>query len=272
MFIDGDFFEKIADISFGDTYTNMIQPNSDIIINLLKDINRIPILYIDSSRLLNLFVVISSINSEFIIISHNSDLTFNDSLINSIPKNVKRLWCQNYNGLYNEVIKPLPIGLERKIWFTDQKKQDVIDNNSNLIRVKVDTFRNVYMNFSTQTNTIRNKWYDFLKDKDFIHTEMLGNGNDYNYYISKLVKYKFAISPPGNGIDCHRNWECLYLGVIPIIHRSNFTENMFLDMNVVLVDSYKDITKELLDNYEGSTFSEKLSTEYWEKIIKEDVK
>ena len=33
----------------------------------------------------------------------------------------------------------------------------------------------------------------------------------------KLSYYKFAICPEGNGVDCHRIWECIYLGVVPII-------------------------------------------------------
>ena len=38
--------------------------------------------------------------------------------------------------------------------------------------------------------------------------------------MSELSSYKFALSPEGNGIDCHRTWECLYLGVIPIVKKS----------------------------------------------------
>jgi len=32
-----------------------------------------------------------------------------------------------------------------------------------------------------------------------------------------LASFKFAICPEGNGIDCHRIWECFYLKVIPIV-------------------------------------------------------
>ena len=30
------------------------------------------------------------------------------------------------------------------------------------------------------------------------------------------TEYKFAFSPPGNGINCHQTWEMLLLGVIPM--------------------------------------------------------
>ena len=30
-------------------------------------------------------------------------------------------------------------------------------------------------------------------------------------------KYRFGVSPRGNGLDCHRTWEMLYFGMIPIV-------------------------------------------------------
>ena len=42
-------------------------------------------------------------------------------------------------------------------------------------------------------------------------------GLGYEAYVNELASHHFCICPPGNGLDCHRIWECLYLGVIPII-------------------------------------------------------
>jgi hypothetical protein len=36
-------------------------------------------------------------------------------------------------------------------------------------------------------------------------------------YRKKLSMSKFVISPPGNGIDCHRTWESMYFGAVPIV-------------------------------------------------------
>ena len=36
-------------------------------------------------------------------------------------------------------------------------------------------------------------------------------------YLKKLSGYMFVVSPPGNSEDCHRTWEALYLGVVPIV-------------------------------------------------------
>ena len=38
-------------------------------------------------------------------------------------------------------------------------------------------------------------------------------------YFETLPSYKFVISPEGNGIDCHRHYEALMAGCIPIMER-----------------------------------------------------
>ena len=69
-------------------------------------------------------------------------------------------------------------------------------------------------------------------------------------YLQKLSQYKYAICPPGNGIDCHRLWECLYLGVIPILLRSIFSEKISKSFQVVLLDDWDDFNaQELLEKY-----------------------
>ena len=268
MFIDGDFFESLADFSYGDHYTKKYTPSVPHLEQLHNQLNRTLLLFINTERILELLDIVRLYKKEVIIITHNSDIILNDSIIKHIPSNCIRLWSQNYNGSINDKIKPLPIGLERKRWFPEQKKQEVIESNiGKLIKKDIHT----YMNFDTKTNPIRKQWFESLKDKKFVKVEMLGNGKDYNGYINNLKRSRFVLSPPGNGIDCHRNWECLYLGVIPIIQRSNFTIQMFSDLNVILIDNISEITEEKLNEYNPKTNNEKLDTNYWETIIKKDI-
>jgi hypothetical protein len=134
--------------------------------------------------------------------------------------------------------------------------------NTNIKRDKL-----VYMNFNPNTNPERNKIFNLLKDK--VDYEMIGNGGDYSNYLRKLKEYKYIISPPGNGIDCHRNWEAIYCGCIPIVLDSYFTRNVYSDMNVFVAGSYN----ELLNNYQYNqynTLHDNMSCEYWKKIILKD--
>ena len=80
-------------------------------------------------------------------------------------------------------------------------------------------------------------------------------------------KYAFVASPHGNGLDCHRTWEALVLGCIPIV-RSSAIDYLFDDLPALIVQDWKDITKELLENtiheYKNKTFNyDKLTFKYW---------
>ena len=63
---------------------------------------------------------------------------------------------------------------------------------------------------------------------------------------AKQAKYAFVVSPYGGGPDCHRTWEALALGCIPIV-KSCGLDPLFADLPVLLVKSWGDVTQELLD-------------------------
>lgn len=238
-FIDGDYFESLSDYSFGDMYsTNLSQPSYQILQGLFDKYQN-PILFIETHRLGLLFRELQNFpNNRCRIIAHNSDATFGEDLLRHLPDNVDKLWCQNYNYVETDRLKSLPIGLERVRWFPEQKKQELLYN---IIQEEVERTELVYMNFNPGTNPIRKQIYDSLKDKDFINIEMVGNGGDYKNYLMNLKKHKFVISPPGNGIDCHRNWEAIYCGCIPIVLDSYFIKNVTKDLDILSVSTYQEL-------------------------------
>jgi hypothetical protein len=86
------------------------------------------------------------------------------------------------------------------------------------------------------------------------------------------IKYAFVASPFGYGIDCHRTWEALALGCIPIIKRSGLA-TLFDGMPVLVVNEWKDITEELLQSTlrmyadQKSWEHPKMRLEYWVRQI-----
>lgn len=60
-------------------------------------------------------------------------------------------------------------------------------------------------------------------------------------------QYAFVASPAGGGLDCHRTWEALALGCIPIIKSSQIDE-LFEGLPVLIVKSWTEINIELLKN------------------------
>lgn len=77
-------------------------------------------------------------------------------------------------------------------------------------------------------------------------------------YFSELPNYKFVISPEGNGIDCHRHYEALLAGCIPIIERNPRIAEKYKGCPVLYTDDYSEITEDyLLKVYEemkGQTY------------------
>jgi hypothetical protein len=151
------------------------------------------------------------------------------------------------------------------------------------------------INFSPHTNNIRKllvdkakgPWKDFctfmpgfpcLNDywrHSFIERQIRITETNPEYY-KEISKFKFVLSPPGAGIDCHRTWEVLYLGCIPIVESSTINE-LYEDLPVLVVAKWDDISKEFLERkYEeikikrekGEYNMDKLYIQYWLNLIK----
>lgn len=87
----------------------------------------------------------------------------------------------------------------------------------------------------------------------------------------EMLNYKFIFSPRGYGEDCHRTWECLYLGIIPII-KSSLLDDIYKDLPVLIVDDFELINDNILNDYYNNLkikkFNyEKLYLEYWTKNL-----
>ncbi len=51
----------------------------------------------------------------------------------------------------------------------------------------------------------------------------------------------FTLSPAGAGLDCHRTWEALLLGSIPVVLRTPH-DDLFARLPVVIVDDWSEVT------------------------------
>lgn len=86
------------------------------------------------------------------------------------------------------------------------------------------------------------------------------------------LEYAFVISPPGNGLDCHRTWEALALGCIAITQKNpndkgqTLLDLLYNSLPILTVHSYSDITAQLLGiglTERSCVSSEKLQLSYW---------
>jgi hypothetical protein len=70
---------------------------------------------------------------------------------------------------------------------------------------------------------------------------------DSNSYFETLPNYKFVISPEGNGIDCHRHYEALMSGCIPIIEENELIKEKYKDCPILYTKDYSEITETYLE-------------------------
>ena len=99
-------------------------------------------------------------------------------------------------------------------------------------------------------------------------------------YVSRMAaiyhrnsRFRFHLSPPGNGLDCHRTWEALYLGVVPVI-KSGPLDRLFDDTPAWIVHSWDELTEESMEARWQQTMQrwygqqvERLHFHYWRKVV-----
>jgi hypothetical protein len=62
---------------------------------------------------------------------------------------------------------------------------------------------------------------------------------------SRQAEFLFVLSPEGVGLDCHRTWEALLLGCVPIVRR-NSVSVLFDRLPVLIVDDWSEVRRERL--------------------------
>jgi hypothetical protein len=86
-------------------------------------------------------------------------------------------------------------------------------------------------------------------------------------YKEELLDHKFILCPRGNGVDTHRMWEALYCGVIPVVQRSHVHAGIEGKLPVLFVDSYQDVTEDLLlsvyHEYKNKTWNMNMLAVSW---------
>ena len=182
-----------------------------------------------------LYDKLSEFRNPFRLVLHNSDDEFGEKQLKylDIP-NCKKIYTQNMNVKHPQV-EPLPIGIANSCWdWGDSKIMDEVINegfsDTNPLFI--------YANFTKGDGVRyerRKDCYDILSENGIIMQE----STDYKSYLQDLKKFKFCLSPEGNGIDCYRTWEALYMKTIPICKRSVMVEEFAKTFPIYIVDDWK---------------------------------
>jgi hypothetical protein len=78
-----------------------------------------------------------------------------------------------------------------------------------------------------------------------------------SFYFAELPCYKFIISPEGNGIDCHRHYEALMAGCIPIIEDNPLVRKKYIGCPILYTKDYSEINLSYLEQKYKEMIDEK---------------
>ena len=130
--------------------------------------------------------------------------------------------------------------------------------------------------FSLWTHPSRQECYDIFAGGDaapsFVYNlndaddagEVPANPNQFEKVPATLVYQKtldsrYALCPRGCGVDTHRFYECIYLGCVPIVVRTNTAFDRLYSPGTgfpcLVVERWADVTEELLDRLYPDCFA-----------------
>jgi hypothetical protein len=183
--------------------------------------------------------ILPKIDYKFKLITHNADRSAPSGNLDLLEDSRLERWYSMNCDIEHTKLQPIPIGMANEKWAHGDKSVLV-----NAVNKKIERNNLVYCNYDVSTSP--HKRLDvlkILKGKGFVDIDM--QKRPYSEYLEKLKSYKYVISPPGNGIDCHRIWESIYLGVVPIVEKST-TLDFFKDLPILFVDTYDNINEDML--------------------------
>lgn len=214
-----------------------------------------------------IFDVMRAQPHRFVLITHNSDWNITEELYGKRPANLVHWFAQNVL-IDKPDLTPIPIGLERQGLAKDR---DVASSmQAQMLAGRPEKQSWCYLNISPSTNDAE-RLHVLRRLRWRIHFVTLRTRRvPYETYVKEMASHRFIVSPPGNGVDCHRTWESLYLGSTPIVKESACMR-AFDPVGLMIVQDISRITKRQLHNYLSENHNKPdlrlLFFSYWSDLI-----
>ncbi len=242
-------------------------------------------IYVCTSAIPDFVKMLNKINAKFILVSGDADESCPDDILNETEfidfiENGKIIawYAQNCIKNHPKLFK-IPIGLDYHSKISGMTLNP-IQNEQMMIEIKnkskpfYERDIKCYSNFHFSIDNAK-YGYDRRDAINEIPKElMFYEPTRINRQMSfeNQIKYAFVISPHGNGLDCHRTWEALCIGCIPIVKTSPIDE-LFEDLPVLIVKNWSDININLLTNtineFKNKKFNyDKLLLKFWVDKLK----
>lgn len=275
--VSGDGFRCLADAILDETTNKVLTPA----VGDLECGTRPLIVFVKADFLQTFFgEYYPRMPCKYVLVSHNSDYGITEGMLKylgDVDSKLVHWYAQNTKVLHAN-LTAIPIGITNRYHAkitaetymnVRQKLQKTSDKHDNPL---------VVLNFTPRRGTERQALLNMFQNKSWAFVQPFASkkkgtvqGEAAFSWLLDIARYKFALSPPGNGLDCHRTWELLLVGVIPVV-KSNSLDAMYKDLPVLIVEDWAEVTEARLQEYwlqHGSALHEALSPaltqRYWMK-------
>lgn len=185
--------------------------------------------------------------NKFVIFTSHEDTPIDDKIV--LPPNVLGIHAVNaeYN---NDKIHPFPYGAQREI----NRKDDDVDGRISILKEEIGhtqiPTRILYINCGIGRNKDREYLINFeglpWTTTRFNKDSMYFPYSKYREFLTEMRDHKFMICPQGNGLDCHRNWELLYMRRVPVMKDHPYFRRLMKGFPVLFVEEWENVTEDLL--------------------------
>lgn len=259
-YISGDSFRAIAHHVFDETDMRL-----DPATVKEKDI-----IFVKTDYLEQFFTQIHpNIQAQYLLISHNADHPAPGAYVHYLDDPKIIAWFgQNPTIMGHPKFRAIPIGIANRMW--SHGNPATVDKARSLAS-GMQKKHLLGMNFVVSTHQdVRKPVYDFFVKQPFC-TQLYYP--DHFQYLLAMGTARFVLSPRGNGLDCHRTWEALLMGAVPVMTHSMMDECLE-GLPVVLVDDWNQVTPEFLEQESQriirdaeTMHHEKMFFDYWRDLI-----
>ena len=195
-------------------------------------------------------------DGSFIFICREADDPLELDFVEKYPQ--VKYWFTTNCAIRHEKVEAIPSGLS---FGSLERTHGGWQSIKSILATERTTINSVFGCFSMNSRE-RSKAKETLSNRPYVTwMERLGSIK----YWDTIYRHEFNLSPEGQGKDCVRTWETLYLGRFPIVKRCQTYEH-FDDMPIAMVDDWSEVNETWLakTRIEMETRSTtRLYLEYW---------
>lgn len=219
-----------------------------------------------------------------VFVTHNGDYHINSARFALRPRGIRRWFAQN-KAVEEDLVEGIPIGLENtilRVSAASQMGRFASEVPGALEKAKrIDALhqagarrkRLVYVNMNPAT--FPDERLPLLELLSRLPWTTRTRRVSIRRYYADIASHKFVVCPRGNGTDCHRVWEALYLKTVPIV-LSSVVMNEFRDLPILFLDSWGQLGESFLEERYDELMSRrydlsKMRMSYWKARIAQAV-